>query len=190
MARSGGKKQEIVAAAIRLLSRGAGLTASALAEEAGVSKANVFHHFPSIDDVVVAAFEAFVLSMDALQPDPAGGLRAWLLALGDETAQLMDERRTEAGAYVGFIARAQSDERLRSRLEGVMTSFEAAVREALVVMAPSRLSGHDADALSTLLLLAGDGLALHRQLFPDRAARQRAAWQALVDLVAPEESDP
>lgn len=192
MVRAGGKKQEIIAAAIRLLSRdGApGLTASALAAEAGVSKANVFHHFSSIDEVAVAAFEAFILGMAALRPDPATGLRAWLVTLGAETTELMDARRAEAGAYIGFIARAQSDERLRARLEEVMQAFEAALHEALLAMAPGRFAPHEAEAIATMLLLAGDGLALHRQLFPDRAKRQRAAWMALVDLIAPEETQP
>ena len=185
-----GKRDEIVNAAIRVLSRGgaAGLTASALAAEAGVSKANIFHHFPSIDEVAVAAFESFILGMGALLPDPAAGLRGWLLALGAETTELMDERRAEAGAYLGFIARAQSDERLRARLEDVMLAFEAALHEALNAMAPKRFGAGEARALATLLLLAGDGLALHRQLFPNRAAAQRAAWMGLVDLIAPKET--
>lgn len=185
-----GKRDEIVAAAIRLLSRGgaAGLTASALAVEAGVSKANIFHHFSSIDEVAVAAFESFILGMAALAPDPAAGLRSWLLALGAETAELMEGRRAEAGAYLGFIARAQSDERLRARLEVVMAAFEAALREALLTMAPERFGDGEARVLATLLLLTGDGLALHRQLFPARAAAQRAAWIGLVDLIAPKET--
>jgi hypothetical protein len=102
----------------------------------------------------------------------------------------MDARRTEAGAYIGFIARAQSDERLRARLEDVMRTFEGALLEALRTMAPAPLSQRQADALATLLLIAGDGLALHRQLFPGRAKKQRAAWMALVDLIAPEEKPP
>jgi AcrR family transcriptional regulator len=192
MNQAGGKRQDIIAAAIRLLARGGatGLTASALAAEAGVSKANVFHHFATIDDVAIAAFEAFVLGMASLRPDPASGLRAWLVALGTETTELMDAHRAEGSAYIGFIARAQSDERLRARLEDVVTAFEAALREALVSMAPGRYETGQADALATLLLLAGDGLALHRQLFPGRADRQHAAWMALVDLIAPEEISP
>jgi AcrR family transcriptional regulator len=52
-------RQSIVQAATALMSAGGpdALTASALAEAAGVSKATLFHHFESLDDIVLEAFE-------------------------------------------------------------------------------------------------------------------------------------
>lgn len=184
-----GKKAQIIEAAIAILSeKGAsGLTTAALADRAGVSKANLFHHFESLDDIVVAALEQFLLSMPAMAPAPGTPLRAWLLALGRQTSALMEARRTEAGAYLAFMSRAQSDPRLRKRLEEVLEAACSAFARALRTLAPGRWSSREADHFAYLLVLAGDGLALHRQLFPDHAARQDAAWRTLVDRLAPKE---
>jgi AcrR family transcriptional regulator len=187
-----GKKQEIVEAAIRILSTEGtpGLTASALAAQAGVSKANLFHHFESLDDIVIAALEQFLHSMPAMTPSLGTPLRSWLLALGAQTVELMDNQRVEAGAYVAFMARAQSDERLRARLLEVVEGAEGAFVAAIHLLAPGRWSATEVENIANLILMAGDGLAIHRQLFPARAARQQAAWAALVDTIAPKEDPP
>jgi AcrR family transcriptional regulator len=192
MVRGPGKKQDIIDAAIAILSsEGApGLTASALAARAGVSKANLFHHFESLDDIVIAALERFLTSIPAMAPVPGTPLRAWLMALGAQTVELMEAQQAQAAAYVAFMARAQSDERLRARLAGVLESMSRGLAATLDLLAPGRWPPAEVERLAYLILMAGDGLAIHRQLFPDRADAQRAAWMALVDLIAPEETPP
>lgn len=187
-----GKKQEIVEAAIQILSTEgtSGLSASALAARAGVSKANLFHHFETLDDIVIAALEQFLHSMPAMTPSVGTPLRDWLLALGAETVELMESQRVEAGAYVAFMGRAQSDERLRARLLEVLEGAEAAFIAAIDLLAPGRWSVSEVENIANLILMAGDGLAIHRQLFPTRAARQQGAWIALVDRIAPKEDTP
>jgi hypothetical protein len=117
-------------------------------------------------------------------------LRHWLLALGAETVELVEAQRVEAGAYVAFMARAQSDERLRARLLEVLEGAEAAFVAAIDLLAPGRWSPAEVTGIASLILMAGDGLAIHRQLFPTRAASQQAAWAALVDRLAPKEDSP
>ncbi|KRA55376.1 TetR/AcrR family transcriptional regulator [Devosia sp. Root635] len=185
-----GKRDEIVAAAVRLLARegAAGLTAASLAREAGVSKANVFHHFETLNAVVMAAFEAFLLGMDGMRPQPGTPLRVWLLALGAETAAQMDDDPALSGAYIAFVARAQADPDLRRRLAQLARMAEENFLAALELLAPTRFSLVERQRLAALILIAGDGLAMHRQLFPERRDSQLAAWSAFVDTIAPEES--
>jgi AcrR family transcriptional regulator len=187
MPRAPGKKQEIVTAAIALLSEegATGLAASALAARAGVSKATLFHHFENLDEIVVAAFERFLQSIPAMAPAPGTPLRRWLIALGTQTAALMEQRRTEAGAYVAFMVRAQGDARLRARLDDVLDGARAGFAATLRMLAPGRWSARERERLAYLLVMTGDGLALHRHLFPARAGEQKAAWLALVDGIAP-----
>ena len=185
-----GKRDEIIAAAIRLLARegAAGLTAASLAREAGISKANVFHHFDTLNAVVLAAFELFLLGMDNMRPQPGTGLRDWLLALGAETAAQMDDDPALAGAYFAFAARAQADPDLRRRLAQLAETAEAHFAEALALLAPERFTHQERSRLAALILITGDGLAMHRQLFPERRGSQLAAWAVFVDAIAPEES--
>jgi AcrR family transcriptional regulator len=185
-----GKRDEIVVAAMRVLARDgtAGLTAASLAREAGVSKANVFHHFETLNAVVLVAFEAFLVGMDGMRPQAGMPLRDWLLALGNETASQMDGDPALAGAYFAFAARAQADPDLRRRLAQLATTVEAHFEAGLDLLAPARFTPAERRRLASLILITGDGLALHRQLFPDRRDSQLAAWRAFVDGIAPEES--
>ena len=185
-----GKRDEIIAAAVRVLARdgAAGLTAASLALEAGVSKANIFHHFDTLNAVVLAAFEIFLLGMDGMHPQPGTPLRQWLLALGAETAAQMDGDPALAGAYFAFAARAQTDPDLRRRLAQLARTAEDHFAAGLQLLAPERFTPAERRRLAALILITGDGLALHRQLFPERGESQLAAWTAFVDGIAPEES--
>lgn len=181
------KRDDIVAAAVRVLARegAAGLTAAGLAREAGVSKANVFHHFETLNAVVLAAFEVFLLSMDTMAPEPGTGLRDWLLALGAETIAQMDEDPALAGAYFAFAARAQADPDLRERLAQLAQTVEDHFAASLEMLAPDDFTATERRDLAALILMTGDGLAMHRQLFPERGESQAAGWRAFVDSIVP-----
>lgn len=186
-----GKRQQIIDGAVRLMTEkgAAGLTASALAAEAGVSKANVFHHFQTLDDVVLAAFEQFLLGMEAFSPQPGMRFRDWLLGLGIETAEMMDEHAPLAGAYLAFVSRARSDERLRKRMAETVAIAEEGFAAAIDALTPATFTPAETRALASLILIAGDGLALHRHLFPERAAEQEIAWRSFVDRIAADEKE-
>lgn len=183
-----GRKQDIVDAAIRLMASGGpeAFTASALARAAGVSKANLFHHFGSLDDIMLAAFERYIMGLQSVSGPPPGSLREFLLAVGAEAAASIARDTQLASAYFGFMLRAKSDERLRGRLAEIAADAETAFYTFLRQLAPE-MSPAQAQRLAALVLVAGDGLALHRDLFPQRAAAQDGGWRALVDLIAPEE---
>jgi AcrR family transcriptional regulator len=183
------KRQEIIEAAVRLMAEGGpeALTASALAAAAGVSKANLFHHFGTLDAVVLAAFEQFFLGLASVRGTPPRSLRDWLIGLGAETATSMSEAPPLSRAYFAFVARAMSDATLRRRIGEIVEMADDAFGGTIRAFRPAAPEA-EIRALAGLVLIAGDGLALHRGLFPERAAQQDAAWQALVDLIAPEET--
>lgn len=183
-------RDQIVAAAVAVMAAGGAeaLTAAALAQAAGVSKATLFHHFDSLDDIVLAAFEHFLMGMQSLVGPSPESLRGWLVGLGKDAEGAVPEGSRLAAAYFAFAVRAQSDPRLRARLLAVIEEVEAAFVTIARGLDPS-LGPAKARALAGLLIMAGDGLVLHRGLFPERAAQQQRGWQLLVDLVAPKESE-
>ncbi len=186
------KRQDIIEAAIGLLAEGGGeaLTASALADRAGVSKANVFHHFARLDDIVIEAFGAFLMGMPSMQPAPDMKLRDWLVALGADTTASMDADPALSGAYFGFVAKARTDAHLREKLAALALRVREQFEAALMALAQERPSEAERQALAELILVTGDGLALHRHLFPDQAASQAAAWARFVDMICAKEARP
>ncbi|UYN98309.1 MAG: TetR family transcriptional regulator [Devosia sp.] len=184
------KRGDIVAAAVALLAEGGSeaLTASALAGRAGVSKANVFHHFPRLEDIVLEAFEAFIMGMPSMWPAPGMALRDWLLALGADTTGTVEADPALAGAYFGFVARARTDARLRNRLAEIIAAARAHFEAVLAELAPDRFPPAERRAMAELILITGDGLALHRQLFAEQADDQTSAWGRLVDMICPDDA--
>jgi AcrR family transcriptional regulator len=184
------KRQDIIEAAVRLMAQGGpeALKASALAAAAGVSKANLFHHFGTLDAVVLAAFEQFFLGLESVQGKAPASLRDWLLGLGAETGTSMNEAPPLSRAYFAFVARAMADAALKRRIGEIADMARAAFAETIRRFRPAA-STEESEALAGLVLIAGDGLALHRGLFPERAGQQDAAWRAFVDLIAPKESE-
>jgi AcrR family transcriptional regulator len=185
-----GRKQDIIDAATRLMAEGGAeaLTASALARAAGVSKANLFHHFQSLDDIVLASFESFFMGLESLAGPLPGSLRAWLLGIGAEASQAVADQPQLGGAYLAFLSRAKSDARLRARLQEIAAAAEAGFVEIIGRLSPE-MSKQEVRAMASFLLFAGDGLALHHDLFPSRAALQAEGWRFFVDVIAPEETD-
>jgi hypothetical protein len=92
-----------------------------------------------------------------------------------------------AGAYFAFAARAQTDPRIRRRLGEIAEAAEERFRLAIAELAPGRFNEKETIALAALILMAGDGLALHRQLFPERAEHQAGGWQMLIECIGNKE---
>ncbi len=132
------KRDDILVAAAGLLGRSGidGFTASALAEAAGVSKANLFHHFKSLDDVVIEAFERFALDMQMLAPPEDMGFRDWLNGIGDASFGIGETGRDMARAYFVFVAKALFDERLRLKVLGTANAASQAFRDLVAHLAP------------------------------------------------------
>ena len=118
------KRQAILEAAVTVLSKRGleGFSASSLAEAAGVGKATLFHHFPSLDDVIFESFEQFSMGMDIIAPPEGMSFGEWLRGLGDASFGLDEVGGELARAYFVFIGRALFDEKLRKKVLGTVTA--------------------------------------------------------------------
>lgn len=182
------KRDDILIAAAALLGRSGldGFSASALAEAAGVSKANLFHHFKSLDDVVIKAFERFALDMQMLAPPPDASFRDWLLGIGAAGFGVGETGQDMAMTYFVFVAKALFDERLRRKVLGTTQAASSAFCELAARLAPEELDAAEARALGDLIFMTADGFAIHLLAFPERRREIQAAWRAFIDRVAPE----
>lgn len=166
----------ILTAAITVLGRDGldGFTAAALAKEAGTSKANLFHHFATLDDIAIASFEIFGAAM--LDAAPAEGGAGWLRALGDSSIAMAEHQRALLNAYFVFFTKALFDEKLRDR---VRATFDPLLARMAAQFGPDV---PDAAARARLLAIVLDGLALHL-LIAGATGDIRAAWDLFVDLL-------
>ncbi|MBS0470491.1 MAG: TetR family transcriptional regulator [Proteobacteria bacterium] len=169
-------RNAILNAAVTVLGRDGldGFTAAALAKEAGTSKANVFHHFATLDEIAIASFEVFGAAM--LDAAPTGADAGWLRALGDSSIAMAEHQRTLLNAYFVFFTKSLFDARLRER---VRATFDPLLERMASQFGPDV---PDAPARARLLAIVLDGLALHL-LIAGATGDIRAAWNLFVDLI-------
>lgn len=174
----------IVEAAIVLLGRDGpdGFSASALAREVGISKANLFHHFPNFDEIPLAALDMLGAAMLAPAGKPPATARDWLLQLGSTTFKITREQQGFLRAYFVFFGRALFDERMRKRLEAGAAPVLAGMVEQLRQFMPRP----EAETTARLALMTLDGLALHLLALGEER-KTRRAWLRFVNALFPEE---
>lgn len=170
----------IIDAAVAVLGRDGpdGFSASALAREAGVSKATIFHHFRSVNDIPVAAFQRMVGETLRGGAGVETSLAGVLSRIGAENLALMRTRTDFLRAFKVFVARAMFDARLAAELRHVIGDLFASMQAS---MRPFMRDDGDAAAMARLTGAVLDGLALHMLSMGDDAGID-AAWALFVRL--------
>lgn len=184
-------RQTIVESAVALLAAHGfeGFSAAALAEAAGVSKATLFHHFSSLEEIVFEAFEQFAMGLEMLAPRDGITFRQWLQGIGQAQFGLDEASHGLARAYFVFVARALFDERLRRRVLGTVEAANEAFCDAVSALYPGELSHAQVRALGALIFTTADGMAIHLHAFPERRGDILAAWEMFVSRIVPETDD-
>jgi AcrR family transcriptional regulator len=159
------------------------ITARAIAQESGANLASIAYHFGSKDDLVAAAV---IEGLDRWLADVARGLgdlssRApgATLQRAAEVIEMSRERHTGlAKNFVGALAKAQHDSRIRERLAA---GFRRSRREVASVLG---LGGDQAGEDSAGLVLAlFDGLLFQALLDPALAIQGQRMERAQTRLL-------
>ena len=180
MARGEDTRTRILRSAVELMGREgpAHFTASALAREVGVSKATLFHHFSSFDEIPLAALEEVLMDSMTRLGDDDLPLRDYLEGMGREMDAIAHNERF-LNAYFVFFIKGIFDSRVRERLaEG---GFELH-RQVMASLSPRLSPDEDTEAVARLAEVILDGMALHHLLMGDHDVLDRA-WHRFIDLV-------
>ena len=170
----------IVKASIAVVARDglAGLTGAALAAEAEVSKAAVFHHFPSLDLVPLATLDYIVENLVGAVQHHATA-REYLLHAGLDVLRLTAEEADEALAMNALLTGAGHSDALRERMAEVSAMYRDAMAVQIIQRVP-HAEPERAREIADIAIPAVDGLATHLLLTGERERLERA-WGRLVD---------
>ncbi|GGA54478.1 TetR/AcrR family transcriptional regulator [Pelagibacterium lentulum] len=177
-----GTKTAILEAAITIMGRDGyeGLSASRLAGAAGISKANLFHHFRSMDDVPIAAFELIANQIAIPQTREGGSAADFVAAMGEVAFASLQEHRSFYAAYISFLARAVFDPALKEKVRTSLGEAKAQVELAIAARVEDRAMARN---LTTMTLALMDGAMLHVLLLGEEND-VRAMWAGYVSLLA------
>lgn len=181
------KRQDIIDGALNLLATEGpdGFSAANLALVAGVSKANLYHHFDSLEDIVAESFEQYSLSLGMWSPPEGISFRQWLLATGEELFSTAGTERDLLNAYCVFATKALFDPNLRDRFAKTYEIARNALCDVVSQLYPHTLAWGEVEALADLIMMTLDGLGMHTKLFPEREVAVAAAWATFVERIAP-----
>ena len=176
-------RKEILNAALTLLGRGGpdAFSAGALAREVNVSKATIFHHFASIDEVLLAACDwRQSLELEGRQPTSA---RAYLDGLGQQLVRAAEDDPILLKAQAVFVTRAIFDREMNARLSEGVADMHRLVVDALRARLPSNVSDAENERIVRLAVMALDGLLINLVTRTDERAQFQHAWTLMVDLL-------
>jgi AcrR family transcriptional regulator len=180
-------RTRILHAAVRLMGREGPdrFTASALAREVGMSKATLFHHFDSLDEIPLAALEEIFFEMVEDVAEGEVSLSGRLDAFAREMRTLVDNEHF-LHAYFVFFIKGMFDPRFRERLS--RGAFEMH-RRTVEALAPTLATGEDPEVASRMVEVMLDGLALHHLAMGDHELLDRAWYRFTELLVAAQDTE-
>ena len=180
----------ILEAAVRILGRDGPdkFSASTLAKEAGVSKATLFHHFRTLDEIPIVAMEDFWVRSLASKSADRTSARTYLLQLGALMLALPQQRATLLKAHVVFLVKAVFDPQLKKRLAAGAALMQGRMLEELAARSPASVERRELDIVAHIVAIALDGLmmAVVTAQSPGERNLSRRAWTRLVDLLVKE----
>lgn len=180
-------RTSILEATIRLLGREGpdGFSASAVANEAGVSKATVFHHFRSVDEIPLLALDRFWASSLSRESAETASVRDYLLDLAQQLASLTGKRRAFLRAHFVFLVKAMFDPNLRRLLVSTSAGMHALTMKELSRRLPKGLRKQEIETATRMVEMVLDGmtisLAVNRT--PQALRLTTLAWNRFLDLL-------
>jgi len=184
MGRGAHTRARILEAATELLGREGpdGFSAAALARAAGVSKATIFHHFETLNEIPLVALEHLFIDSMARTDAPDLDLTGYLGRLQEDALDVMHTERRFLNAYFVFLTKALFDDRVRERFSAGALQMHEALRSALEPRLPPGTPPGEADEVARLAGAVLDGVALHHLVMEDHDRLDRA-WGRFMELL-------
>lgn len=160
-------------------------SASTLAKEASVSKATLFHHFDTIDDIPHEALQHHWSQAISQGSGNSQSARDYLQELGQQVILLARERRNFLRANVVFLTKAIFDSRLRQRMAVGALQMHRLMTQTLSAKLPKTVSASEIEAAARMVEIALDGLMFRLAVIrtPTELAQSKRAWSSFVDLL-------
>jgi AcrR family transcriptional regulator len=109
-----------------------GFSARVIAEHAGVSKATVFHHFATMEDIVVAIFERMIEAAGAPSVvTPGMTLEEFIEARLSQMLEFMAGMTDKTSAYFHLVEILRSNERTAHELETMVGEFQRDIAKCI-----------------------------------------------------------
>ena len=178
-------RHRILEATFQLLAEGGleAFSAANLSRQAAISKATLFHHFDSLDDILFATAMSLLEQFEqAFESQSWSTPNEYLVAMGRAAeASHMMEYSGMARAQAAFFVKAASDERFRSLFEGMILDYRDRIASDLAALTGLPRDNASLNAIAYQAMALGDGMGMHALFFKKPGEFFMNAWNAFAE---------
>jgi len=191
-----GTREQLVQGALRVLrERGlAGASSREIARASGVNLAGITYHFGSKDALLAEALLEAIRgrlapAMDALRQDAPPPLR--MMAAVQALQAAFEDARDLLPVYLEALVHAPRADTLRESVQELFAELRGFLADQIVELKATGFlpAWVEPEAMATLLVATGDGIALHAAVEPNAIDHRAVAAQA-VELLLSARSQP
>lgn len=177
--------ERILYAAIWIVSQEGlkGLSASKLAELAGISKSTIFHHFKKMDDIPVLILEKLHTEIiTPVQQKDHDSIRTYLMDLGMGTLSDNPQHIMMYKAFLSLYEASMHDASLREIVNTCSYEFAHLLKQKLESLSSFPIEESTINNVINVIFMSLDGIALNYLIHGD-LKRAEKAWCILIDAL-------
>lgn len=158
------------------------VSAAKLAAATGVSKSNIFHHFKSIDEILIGVLH--ILFNDLLTPMTLEyqDLEEFLKSIGQSVFHVPEEHLNLFKAFFSFYHEGMFNSEYQKVLASYTGQITELISKQLAQLAPNPVAQETLESVATILFSMIDGMGLHYLLNGDGPDYEQA-WRLQVQLI-------
>ncbi|MCX7745790.1 MAG: TetR/AcrR family transcriptional regulator [Clostridia bacterium] len=158
------------------------VSAAKLANATGVSKSNIFHHFKSVDEILMGVL--YIIFDDLLAPmsQKHGSLEEFLNAMGQSVFHVPKEYLKIFKAFFSFYHEGMFNSKYQKVLADCTSQITDIICKQLTELTPGSVTQEACQSVATLLLSMIDGMGLH-YLLKEEGDHFEQAWRLQVQLL-------
>lgn len=158
------------------------VSAAKLATATGVSKSNIFHHFKSIDDILIGVlhilFNDLLVPMTLEYPD----VEEFLKSIGKSVFHVPEEHLNLFKAFFSFYHEGMFNSEYQKVLASYTGQITELISKQLAQLAPIPVAQETLESTATIILSMIDGMGLH-YLLNGNGLHYEQAWRLQVQLI-------
>lgn len=167
-------KEKIMEAAIDILAEEGmtGLSAQKISTKAGVSKANIFHHFGTLDDVLSLIFEQLIeITSKSVRDIEASSLEEFFILIGDTTIKQANKHESTFVAMFHYFNHSLIEDSYKRRMLHFIDHLTQSIKLLIPDIEP--VSSNRLDEVAESITITLDSLGMHYCLDKDEDKFQR-----------------
>ncbi len=150
-----------------------------------MSKATVFHHFRTLDEISVAALDRFWASLLTLDAAGTTSARGYLEGLAKQLGSVAGKRKILLYAHSVFLVKAMFNPSLRKLLVSVSAHMHQVTMRELSQRLSNDLSREEIETATRMVEMILDGMMINTALNHNTKALKAAtrAWNRFLDIL-------